>query len=152
MTTQRRGVLRRVCLLTSTSVHEAFVAQRNHVGRIKTLDVSTDGRCPVSDNGSGTAIAAWLIGQFPGEYRTARTISTDNRLYICLVLCLDCGVSVPSSFVGSVVSIVGRHSTIITPVIDKVDDELDAMGLRAGDHIIQTLEPVGSCVDDWRCS
>lgn len=40
-----------------------------------------------------------------------------------------------------------RNTTVVTPVIHKVDDELDALLLGGRDDVIEALEPVGARVD-----
>ena len=56
---------------------------------------------------------------------------------------------VPCRLDGSIVKIIGLHSTIVGPVVDKVDDEFDAICLSTLHYIVESLETICSSVNLW---
>ena len=103
---------------------------------------------PVIDNTDVAALASRLVGQLPREDRRAARIAGDNGLDVGLILRL-CGRARVEGLVGRKVEEfdVGRDSTIVAPVVDEVDDQLNAILLGGLDDIVQTLKPIGTSVD-----
>lgn len=114
---------------------------------VKRLDIRAGRLNPVVNDRGITAIAAGFIGQFPRENRRRRSIPAHHSLDIVLVSSLGGGVGVPSSRAASKGGHVGRDTTVVGPVVDKVDDQLDAVLLGRGDHVVETLQTIGAGVD-----
>lgn len=66
-----------------------------------------------------------------------------------MILSLDFGVGVPRCFCGAEKAVVCGHAAVITPVVDEIDDEFDAVGLSARDDVVEALETVGARVYLW---
>lgn len=95
------------------------------------------------------AIAAGLVGQLPGENGRRVGVARDNGLDVLLVLSLDVGVCIPVGVGRTAESLhVGGHASIISPVVDEVDDQLDSPRLSGLYNVVQTLETIGTGVDD----
>lgn len=95
------------------------------MGRVEAFDISTNRRRPVGNDGRSTAIAARLVGQFPGEDCGAGLVTAHNSTNIRLVLSLNFGISIPRGFTGAIVSIISGHSSIIPPVVHKIYYQFD---------------------------
>lgn len=115
---------------------EALVAERDQVRAVERLDVRAGFAGPLGDDLGAAAVAARLIGELPREDRGAVLVAADDGLDVVPVLRLGCGVGVPGGLAAAVVFDVGVDSAIVVPVVHKVDDDLDAMGLGRGDNIV----------------
>lgn len=93
----------------------AFVAQGHHVFAVKTLDVSTDFRCPVVNNAGVAAITSRLICQFPGEDGRATFVSIHEKLDVVPVNFLTLLVGVPRCRIASEGIVVACNSSEIRP-------------------------------------
>lgn len=126
----------------ATTIHEPFITHSNHVIRIKRLDISA-GLCrPLGDNTRGTPITSRFIRELPGKNRGAACVPRDNRFDVSLVLSLDPRIRVPGGFRSAVVRVVCRHAAVITPVVDKVDNQFYAVCSGTGYYIVEALEPI----------
>jgi hypothetical protein len=127
---------------------ESLVTGCDHVVGVERFDVFGCGAGPVGDNGCSASGAAGFVGEFPCEYGGVGLIPRDNGGDVFLVLGLCCGVGVPvGDGADAVVGGVGLHSAIVSPVVDEVDDQTDAVGLSGLDNVIEALKTVGSGVD-----
>ena len=132
----------------STTIHEAFISKGDHVARVKRLDISRDSSCPVINNIRAASWAAHLIRQFPSKDGLRPLISVDNGLDVGLKLRLDLRIGIPICLCGDAGPVVVHcHSTVIVPIIDKWNNQLNSMVLRRLDYIVEALEAVGSSVD-----
>ena len=116
---------------------------------VQRLDVSGNARSPVVNNLRAAAGAPNLVRKFPSEDSFAGLIAGNNSCNIFLVLCLCGGIGVPCCLCTTIFGDVSGHSTIIIPVVDEVDNELDAVLLGRADDVIETLKTIGSSVDHW---
>lgn len=131
----------------SRRTRELTVTNANHVLRIKRLDVRAGRLNPVVNDRGITAIAARLIGQLPRENRRRRSIPAHHSLDIVLVSSLGGGVGVPSGGTPSKGRNVSSNTTVVGPVVDKVDDQLDAVLLGRGDDVVETLQTISAGVN-----
>jgi len=100
---------------------ESFLARRDHVLRVQTFDVR--GRCgdPVRELGGRAAIAAGLIGEFPGEDRGGGGVAGYDGFDVGLVLGLGFDGVVPLGVGGDAgVSEVCRDAPVVGPIVCEV--------------------------------
>ena len=115
---------------------------------VERFDVRCGGGDPIGHDFEIAAVAARLVGQFPGEDGWRGVVAAHYGLDVCLVLSLSFLARVPLC-VGSDAGVleVSRHAAVVSPVVDEVDDELDAVLFCALDDIVEALKAVGAGVD-----
>jgi len=118
---------------------------------IQALNILARRRDPIRDNRSVATAASRFVRKLPSKNSSGGLVSSNDSGDVGLVLCLCGGGRVPSCYRrDAVVGAVGGHSSVIGPVVHKVYDEGNAIGLRGLDDIVKTLEAVSTGVDDWR--
>lgn len=105
---------------------------------------------PSGHNTCRASIASGLVCNFPNEDRSAVDMTSYDSLDVSLVLSLNFCIGVPSYFGSPVECVVCWHTTIVTPIIDEVDNEFDTVSFGAGYHIVKALKTISSSVDMWR--
>lgn len=128
---------------------EPFVADADHMIGIKGFDISRCRCDPVGDDRRCAARAAWFVGEFPGKNGSGCFVSCNHGRDILLVLCLGGGRSVPIRDSNAIITCVGSHSSVVSPIVDKVDDEADPVCFSRLHNVVETLKAVGSRVDHW---
>jgi hypothetical protein len=68
-----------------------------------------------------------------------------------LILCLDARIGIPCCCVSTEVGVVGWDSTVVAPIVYKIDDSSDSVDFGALDDVVEALEAVGTGVNLWRC-
>lgn len=116
---------------------------------IKTLNIRTDCRSPVSDNRGRAPLTAWLVRKLPRKDSRATLIPAHDGGNKLLVLCLAVGVGVPLVFGDAVVVGVDSHASEVAPEVDEGDNELNVVFLGRGDDGVKFLEPRRASVDYW---
>lgn len=114
--------------------------------RIQALDICTRFCCPVRNDTCRAAVTSRLIGQFPSKNSRTVDVAAYHCFDIRLILGLDFGIRVPSSLAGAVESVVGRHATIITPVVHEIDNKFDPIVFGAFDDVVKSLQTVCSSI------
>lgn len=127
---------------------EAFLAGGDHVRTVERFDVGCGVGHPFVEDIEVAAVAARLVGELPGENGRRVAVAANDCFDVRFVLRLGFLADVPFG-VGfdAGVGEVGGHASIIGPVVDEVDDELDAVLFGALDDVVQALEAVGAGVD-----
>lgn len=133
----------------SPTIQPPLISHRNHVIGIQTFNVRAGFRHPISYDRRRTTIASSFVRQLPSEDSRTRDISTDNSFDVRLVLRLNFRIGVPRCFGSIEIGVVNRHSAIIAPVVDKVDDEFDPVRFGTFNNIVESLETVCTGIDDW---
>ena len=93
--------VRPVADAAGTAVDPALVAERDEVVRVERLDVCAGGAGPVVDGGGGTAFAARLVAELPGEDGGAVFVAVYGERDPGLVGGLRGGVGVECCGVGA---------------------------------------------------
>lgn len=128
-------------------VKEALLSSGHHVIRIKTLDVLGRVFDPLEKLGVVAAFTARFIAELPTEDGRARLVALDKHLDVVTVCLLRAGVVIPRHSVAAESLEVHLDATIIIPVIDEWENELDAMSFSCRDCVVQSLKTVRAIVD-----
>ena len=134
----------------AASGRPSLVSQRDHMLLVQTLDISRCCLGPVVDDISTATTASSLVRQLPCENCWTIEIATHDSFDVSLILGLNCRVRIPITVLPTKESIISRHATIGIPIINKIHNQLDAMGLRRLYCIVQSLEAICAGIDD-RC-
>lgn len=127
---------------------EAFLARGDHVFAVERLDVRCRSLDPVGHHAEVAALAARLVGELPCEDGGRGTVAAHYGLDIRLILGLSFLAAVPLCVGADAGEVeVSSHAAVVSPIVDEVDDELDAMLLGALDNVVKTLEAIGAGVD-----
>lgn len=124
------------------------VTNADHVPLVQRLDVLTRRLDPLVQHVRITPLAPGFVGQLPRKHRGRVDVPRHHGMDIPPIRFLDVLVRVERIMVRLAVRLaICIHPAVIIPVVDKVDDELDAALLRRGHDIVQPLQPVRARVD-----
>lgn len=103
---------------------------------------------PLVEDVKFATVAARLVGELPCEDSGRRAVAAHDGFDVRFVLRLGLFARVPLC-VGSDACVrkIGRHASIIGPVVDEVDDQLDAVLFGAFDDVVKALEAIGAGID-----
>jgi hypothetical protein len=60
---------------------------------------------------------------------------------------LDFGISVPSGLAGAIKKVVGRHATIIAPIVYEIDNKFNPIILGAFEDVVKPLQTVCTSIN-----
>jgi hypothetical protein len=103
---------------------------------IQALDILRGLRRPLGNDVGRTHVAPRLIRQLPREYCCRLLVPVDDGLDVRLVRLLRYGVGVPRRRVAAKRGVVRADPTEVAPVVDEVEDELDAKALRGRNNVV----------------
>jgi hypothetical protein len=133
------ALVRLKCSLAVTSV--------NHTVRLNSLDILATRFGLVINHIGATATAGRPICQLPYEDGRCRNVAADNRFDMILIGALGNTVGRPILLRATVAIDICIHTTVMVPIIDKVNDQFDVVGFSRLGHIIETLKAISSRVD-----
>lgn len=124
------------------------ITNTNHMIRIQPLNKLTRLLNPVIQHTGIATRTSRLIRQLPRKHRRGVTIPLHDRLDIRLIGTLHGITGIEIRLAGSAIRAhVRRHTTVVGPVVDEVDDEFDAVLFGRRDDVVEALETVGARVD-----
>lgn len=124
----------------------AFVAEGDHVVAIELFDVGGDAFGPVVDDVRGAAGAARFVAQFPGEDCCGGFVALDDEFDVFLVGGLGGDVGV-EALVGAAVDVgVGYDAAQVVEVVEKGEDQFDAVLFGGGDGVVEAGDAVAGVV------
>jgi hypothetical protein len=119
--------------------------------RIKTLDVLRDTRSPFRDDGCGAAMTARFIAELPGEDCGTLFVACHEGFDVCFVNGLGFWVGEPGGRVAAEGGGICVDAAIVAPVVDKGEDELEAVSFGGGEGVVEALEAGGTVINVTAC-
>lgn len=118
---------------------------------VEALDELARAGGPLRQHRRITPVTTRLVGQLPREDGRRGFVAVDKNLDVVAVDGLAGSVGEPLGGIGAECGGVGGDAAVVAPVVDKVENQFDAVLLGTVDGVVEALEAVGAKIDVAAC-